>query len=365
MPARRVLLHAAAVLVVLAAALPVAGCAIPTAAVRTPTGQSVIRYQGWPGTVLWQELADDLGYFHKIQLKWVGSTTSGPQDIQSVATGHVDEGQAFNGAVVKLVGAKAKVRSVVTYYGADAVEPNTGYVVLAESPIHGPRDLVGKSIAVNTMGAHCEMVLREWLSRQGVSVQEASGLTEVVIPPVSQETALRNHQVDVAALTGGYLIAAERRGGLRRIFSDQSLFGPFGYGTQVFRAGYIHANPDVLKDYVQGAARAIIWAQTHSAPEVRAKFLDIMRRRHRAESTEALQYYLSSTVPAKGGVIHPQEFGVWIDRLVRTGVLKAGQVNAADVYTNEFNPYALTGDAARSRRRRCSGGTARLRGMQR
>jgi ABC-type nitrate/sulfonate/bicarbonate transport system substrate-binding protein len=340
MPERRAVLHAAAVLVVLAAALPVAGCAIPTAAVRNAAGKPVIRYQGWPGTVLWQELADNLGYFHKIQLKWVGSTTSGPQDIQSVATNQVDVGQAFNGAVVKLVGAKAKVESVVTFYGADAVEANTAYVVLADSPIRGPRDLIGKSIALNTMGAHSEMVLHEWLSRQGVSEQEDAGLTEVVIPPVSQETALRNHQVDVAALADGYLIAAERRGGLRRVFSDQSLFGPFGYGSQAFRKGYIHANPDVLKDYVQGVAWAIVWAQTHSAAEVRAKFLDIIHGRHRAESAEAVQYYLSSTVPAKGGVMLPQEFQVWIDRLVRTGALKAGQVKAGDVYTNEFNPYA-------------------------
>lgn len=340
MSARRVALHAAASLVILAAAFPVASCAIPTAVVRNAAGKPVIRYQGWPGTVLWQELADDLGYFHEIQLKWVGSTTSGPQDIQSVATDQVDVGQAFNGAVAKLVGARAKVESVVTYYGADEVEPNTAYVVLADSPIRGPSELIGKSIALNTMGAHSEMVLREWLSRQGVSEHAAAGLTEVVIPPVSQETALRNHQVDAAAISGGYLIAAERRGGLRRIFSDQSLFGPFGYGTQVFRRGYIRANPDVLKDYVQGVARALVWAQTRSATEVRAKFLDIIRRRHRAESTEALQYYLSSTVPAKGGVMHPQEFQVWIDRLVRTGVLKAGQVEATDVYTNEFNPYA-------------------------
>jgi ABC-type nitrate/sulfonate/bicarbonate transport system substrate-binding protein len=337
---RCVALHAAVILAVVATALPIAGCAIPTAAVRTAAGNPVIRYQGWPGTVLWQELADDLGYFHKVELKWVGSTTSGPQDIQSVATDQVDVGQSFNGAVVKLVGANAKVQSVVTYYGADAVEPNTGYVVLVDSPIRGARDVIGKSIALNTMGAHSEMVLREWLSRQGVSEQEATGLTEVVIPPVSQETALRNHQVDVAAINGGYLIAAERRGGLRRIFSDQSLFGPFGYGTQVFRRGYIHANPDVLKDYVQGVARALVWAQTHSASEVRAKFRDIICRRRRAESTEALQYYLSSTIPAKGGVMSPQEFQVWIDRLVRTGVLKAGQVKATDVYTNEFNPYA-------------------------
>ncbi|MGL6234061.1 MAG: ABC transporter substrate-binding protein [Segniliparus sp.] len=337
---RRALLRACAGLALLAAALPLTSCTIPTAAVRGADGKAVIRYQGWPGTVLWQELAADLGYFQKVSIQWVGSTTSGPQDIQSVATDQVDVGQAFDGAVVKLVAAKAKVQSVITYYGADAAMPNTAYVVLDDSPIREPRDLVGKSIALNTLGAHSEMVLREWLFRQGISEGEAGKLTEVVVPPVSQETALRNHQVQVAALSGGFLIAAEKRGGLRRVFSDQSLFGPFGYGVQVFRKGYIQANQDVLKDYVQGVARALAWAQARTPDEVRAKFLDIIHRRHRAESTEAVQYYLSSTVPAQGGVMRSREFQVWIDRLVRTGKLAPGQVKAEDAYTNEFNPYS-------------------------
>ncbi|EFV13764.2 ABC transporter substrate-binding protein [Segniliparus rugosus] len=336
---RRAALRALAGLALVAAAPLAASCAIPTSAVRDAEGKAVIRYQGWPGTVLWQELAEDLGYFHKVKLQWVGSTTSGPQDIQSVATDQVDVGQAFDGAVVKLVAAKAKVQSVITYYGADQVEPNTAYVVLDDSPIRDSKDLIGKSVALNTMGAHSEMVLREWLFRQGVPEQEAGKLTEVVVPPVSQETALRNRQVDAAALSGGFLIAAERRGGLRRVFSDQSLFGPFGYGSQVFRKGYIQANPDVLKDYVQGVARALVWAQSRAPEEVRAKFLDIIRRRHRAESVEAVQYYMTSTVPAKGGVMRDAEFQVWIDRLVRTGKLSPGQVRAEDAYTNEFNPY--------------------------
>lgn len=337
---RRALLRARTGLALLAAALSATSCAIPTAAVLDHDGKAVIRYQGWPGTVLWEELAADLGYFQKIVLHWAGSTTSGPQDIQSVATDQVDVGQAFDGAVVKLVAAKAKVQSVITYYGADEAMPNTAYVVLDDSPIRRPRDLIGKSIALNTLGAHSEMVLREWLFRQGVSEAEAGKLTEVVVPPVSQEAALRNHQVDLAALSGGYLIAAEKRGGLRRVFSDQSLFGPFGYGVQVFRKGYIRANPAVLKDYVQGVARALAWAQARAPEEVRAKFLDIIRRRRRAESTEAVQYYLSSTVPQRGGVMRGEEFQVWIDRLVRTGKLAPGQVRAEDAYTNEFNPYS-------------------------
>ncbi|WP_239472484.1 hypothetical protein [Streptomyces sp. NEAU-S7GS2] len=61
-----------------------------------------LRYQGWAGSVILPELAEDLGFLDDVKLKWVGNTISGPQDIQSAATGQVDFGGAFNGAVVKL-----------------------------------------------------------------------------------------------------------------------------------------------------------------------------------------------------------------------------------------------------------------------
>ncbi|MEU9484108.1 hypothetical protein AB0D83_10635 [Streptomyces decoyicus] len=61
-----------------------------------------LRYQGWAGSVILPELAQDLGFLEDVKLKWVGNTISGPQDIQSAATGQVDFGGAFNGAVVKL-----------------------------------------------------------------------------------------------------------------------------------------------------------------------------------------------------------------------------------------------------------------------
>src|SRR5438045_4101250 len=62
-----------------------------------------LRYQGFVGTVTFPELAEDLGYLAPIQLKYVGNTTGGPQDVQSVVTGDTDFGGAFNGAVIKLI----------------------------------------------------------------------------------------------------------------------------------------------------------------------------------------------------------------------------------------------------------------------
>src|SRR5581483_7123409 len=103
-----------------------------------------LRYQGWTDQVLLPELADALGFFHKrVKLKWVGNTISGPQDIQSAATGQTDFGGAFAGAVAKLITAGAPITAVVNYYGYDS-KTFTGFYVADDSSIHSAKDLVGK-----------------------------------------------------------------------------------------------------------------------------------------------------------------------------------------------------------------------------
>src|SRR6202012_3892615 len=130
--------------------------------------QTEIRYQGWAGQVTFVELADDLGYLAPLKLKWVGNTISGPQDIQTVVTGDTDIGGAFYGAIIKLIAARAPVKAVIGYYGSDA-ETYYGYYVKEDSPIRTAHDLIGKKVAVNTLGAHLEFVLREYLARNGLS----------------------------------------------------------------------------------------------------------------------------------------------------------------------------------------------------
>ena len=63
--------------------LVLTACGSSGESARTEDGKTVVRYQGWAGEVRFQELAEELGYYQKIKLDWVGNTTSGPQDIQS------------------------------------------------------------------------------------------------------------------------------------------------------------------------------------------------------------------------------------------------------------------------------------------
>ncbi|NRQ39234.1 ABC transporter substrate-binding protein [Nonomuraea sp. NN258] len=322
--------------IVLTATL-LAGCGTARGAAGTEVKE--LRYQGNAGLVTYPELAEELGYLGDVKLKWVGNTTSGPQDIQSAATGQTDFGGAFNGAVVKLKAANAPIKAVIGYYGADRRNFN-GYYVTADSPIRTARDLIGKKIGVNTLGAHHEAVIKEYLKRAGLTPEEIRQVQLVVIPPVNTEQALRQGQLDVGTLGGVLKDKALERGGLRPLFTDVELFGPFTAGTVVLREDFIARNPGTTRTFVTAFAKAVHWAQTRPRAEVVATFERIIAKRGRNESAETVRYWQSTGIAGRGGVIAEPEFGTWIDWLEREGELEPGRIKAADLYTNAFNPYA-------------------------
>jgi len=313
--------------------------AAPTSTASDGPEQLELRYQGFTGQVTYPELAEDLGLLAPIKLNYVGNTISGPQDIQSVVTGDTDYGGAFNGAVIKLIAAKAPIKAVIGYYGTDE---NTwaGYYVLDDSPIKGPRDLIGKKVAVNTLGAHVEFVLREYLTRGGLSKAEIDQVTLVVVPPVSGEQALRQKQVEVATLQSVLRDKALSRGGLRLLFSDYELFGKFTAGSYVFTEAFLRDKPRTVKKFVGATAQAIEWARSHTREEVIARYTAIIGKRHRQEDASAIPFWRSTGIAFPGGVIHDSELQVWLDWLVKSGQLPAGKLQLRDLYTNQFNPFA-------------------------
>lgn len=304
-----------------------------------------VRYQGWVGQVLFPELAEDLGYLAPLKLKWVGNTISGPQDIQTVVTGDIDIGGAFYGAIIKLIAAKAPIKAVLGYYGSDD-HTWQGYFVKDDSPIRNARDLIGKRVAVNTLGAHLEFVLREYLARGGLTPEEAKKVTLVVVPPVTGEQALRQGQVELTTLGGVLRDKALERGGIRKLFSDKDLFGNFTGGAYVMREKFIRDNPNASRKLIEGTAKAIEWARTTPPDEVRARFEKIIAVRKRNEDASTIKYWQSTGVANQGGRIVDDELQIWVDWLVKDGVLKPGQLKASDLYTNELNPYRSTAATA-------------------
>lgn len=306
-----------------------------------------LRYQGWAGQVTLPELAEDLGYLEDVKLKWVGNTISGPQDIQSAATGQVDFGGAFNGAVVKLAANNAPIKAVISYYGSDK-DAYSGYYVLEDSPLRSARDLLGKKVGMNTLGAHSEAMLDIYLQRGGLSRADIGKVEPLVVPPVNTEQTLRQKQIDVAVLGGILRDKALATGGIRPLFTDYQLLGAFSAGTYVMTDRFLKQNPDTARIFVTAVGRAIEWSRSTPHEEVIARMTDIAKKRRRNEDTAPLKYWRSYGVAEKAGLITGKELQLWIDWLADRGDIKKDQVTLSDLYTNEFNRNQKSSSATKS-----------------
>ncbi len=328
-----------------AAAVLVAGCGAGGSSGESgadASGVTTLRYQGWNNQVTLPELADHLGFFGgKIKLDWVGNTISGPQDVQSAATGQTDFGGAFGGAVAKLVSSGADIRAVINYYGGDDRDYGA-YYVPKDSPIKSAKDLVGKKVAVNTLGGQNEADVFNQLRKEGLSPEEIKQVQLVTLPPPNQEDALRKGQVDAAGLSGQFKQRADAAGGLRVLWDEHQQYGPFNGGPYVFRNDFIKKNPDAVRAFVNGVGKAIQWARLTPRDEVIAVQTKIIEARHRPnENTDTLKYWLTPGVPSYYGYIQYSDFRLWEDWLKSTGAIK--ELPPADkLFTNEFNDNATT-----------------------
>ncbi|WP_420878227.1 ABC transporter substrate-binding protein [Streptomyces sporangiiformans] len=322
-------------------------CGTSAGATAGKSQTKTLRYQGWAGQVTLPELAEDLGYLEDVKLEWVGNTISGPQDIQSAATGQTDFGGAFNGAVVKLAANNAPIKAVISYYGADKYAYN-GFYVLEGSPVRSPEDLIGKKIGMNTLGAHSEAMLDIYLQRGGLSQAQIGKAEPLVVPPVNTEQSLRQKQIDVAVLGGILRDKALETGGIRALFTDYELLGAFSAGTYVMTDRFLEQNPDTARVFTTAVGRAIDWSRSTPREEVVARMTEIVKKRGRNEDTAPLKYWRSFGVAERSGRITGKELQLWIDWLVERGDIKKDQVKLSDLYTNEFNGNKKSPSASKS-----------------
>jgi ABC-type nitrate/sulfonate/bicarbonate transport system substrate-binding protein len=301
---------------------------------------TTIRYQAGAGTISPLEIADALGYLGDLQINSVGDVTGGPESIQAVATGQADISSiAFDGSIVKAIAAGANVKAVIGAYGSNQLSYAALYT-LDGSPIKSAKDLVGKKIGVNTLGANEEAFIKLWLKKEGLSANEIGGVQFVVIPPVNAEEALREEQLDGVVLGGALAELAISHGGVTAVAKDIDVLGDYTGNSLVMNNDFIAANPKTTATLVAGLAKAVAWLQTTPRAEVIKVAEKVAAERGRPEDKESLKFWKSQGVANRGGVIGPKEFTTWIKLQEEEGELQSGQVTPADAYTNQFNPYS-------------------------
>lgn len=161
-----------------------------------------------------------------------------------------------------------------------------------------------------------------------------------MLPPVSAEQALRNGQIDIAVFSGILEKRALKTGGVRPVFKDIELYGPFTAGSYSMRKDFIAQHPDAAKTFVSGVARAQEWLHHTPKEQIVARMENIIDKRQRNETKVLIPYYTGTGVHALGGVQKTQDFEPWVNALVQEQKLKPNQLNVNTLYSNEFNPYA-------------------------
>lgn len=287
-----------------------------------------LRYLTEHGGVSAHELARELGYFDNtgITFENVGYAGGGPESLFALASGSVDIGSAATPAVINSI---ASGNDFVAAYPTNGINDETQSIfhTLEDSPIKSVKDLAGKTIAVNTLGAHLDYTVREALRQAGLP-QNSANL--VVVPGPQLEQVLRSGQVDVSAF--GYWQttfegAAAAKGGLRPVFDDTDVLGDIVGGFTVLRRDWVEAHPQAANDFVKQAARAHDYARANpdETRKIIAKLLEA-----RGDNPEVAQYFAGYGV-REGGLPVERDVQFWIDILEREGVLSKNQLSASDI----------------------------------
>lgn len=294
-----------------------------------------IRYLASQGGLSAHELAAELGYFDGtgITLENVGYAQGGPASLVALAGGSVELGSAATAAVLNSIAAG---NDFVAAYPSNGIndEAQSIFYVLEDSPIKTVEDIVGKTIAVNTLGAHLDYVVREALHQKGLPKDSAN---LIVVPGPQLEQVLRSGQVDVSAF--GYWQttftgAALQNGGLRAVFDDTDVLGEIAGGFIVLRRDWIEAHPKEAKAFVEGSVKALDYAR-ENPEETKAIFARVLAER--GENAEVAQFFAGYGV-REGGLPVKRDIQFWIDVLERQGTVEKGKLVAKDI-------LYLTGDS--------------------
>jgi ABC-type nitrate/sulfonate/bicarbonate transport system substrate-binding protein len=282
-----------------------------------------LRYLASHGSVSAHELAEKLGYFDGlgIKLENVGFSSGGPESLFALASGDLDVGGAATPAVLNAVSSGNDFVAAYPNVGINDTVRSIFYV-REDSPIKTAKDIVGATIAVNTLGAHLDYAIRETL-RQLDLPPDAVNL--VVVPGPQLEQTLRSGQVDIAAF--GYWQTtfegvARNNGGLRPVFEDIDFLGEIAGGFAVLRRDFVEAHPKAARDFAEQSSRAADWFRENpeKGREILAEILN-----ERGENPDLAQYFAGYGLRI-GGQAAPRDIQFWIDVLVRDGAIAEGAV---------------------------------------
>jgi len=151
--------------------------------------------------------------------------------------------------------------------GTTAADNWQNILVKGSSSIQGPKDLAGKTIAVNALKGVGEVVIKAALQKSGV---DPNSVKLLALPFPAMRTALNNGQVDAIWTPEPFLSQAISIDGARSVMAPGPVLGNyFPNGGYAALHDWIAKNPGLAKRFATAMDQSLEYAQTHP-DEIRA-----------------------------------------------------------------------------------------------
>ena len=259
--------------------LGVAAVAVVTAALAVFGGSSASAQSGRAMTevrvltlpianALPMQLGMDKGFFAQQGIE-IRKTTlqSGNDVVLGMANNNGDV--AYAGFVPMMIGSTTNVP--LTLIAASEVEGTSNadnwqnILVKGSSSIRTPKDLAGKTVAVNALKGVGEIMIRAAFEKLKIAPPR---LTAIPFP--SMRTALNNGQVDAIWVPEPFLSQGLNLDGDRIVMAPGPILGRyFPIGGYAVKPSWKSANPQLAQKFRTAINRSLIYAQSHPA-EIRA-----------------------------------------------------------------------------------------------
>jgi NitT/TauT family transport system substrate-binding protein len=263
------------------------------------------------------KVTDDRGLFKEkgITIKYVQAAPSGAAQIAQILNGQLDAGA---GAYTAAITAASNNLPVVITNAQDSdheADGETAFATLVAkgSGITSFKQLVGKSVAVNSLQGNWEVSLKEAVAKDG---GDPAKVKLVAIPFADQITALKSGRVDAISTLQPFIAQLKAQG--FQSIGDPQAIGFDGKEDSVVDVMFVgkkfaDANEGLLKGFVETMAEGNAWCNAH--PEEMRKAI--------ADFTKAPQEVVDATpLPRYTEKLGPTTTDDWSKLLVKYGILK-------------------------------------------
>ncbi len=190
------------------------------------------------------------------------------QTVTALLSGQVQFAATHVGAAAKLRSDRAPIRVVAAGAIYDPRKPTAALVSARGKTITRPRDLVGRTVALDGPFTIADLAMREWLRKNGV---DSGRVSFTYLPFQDMLAPLAEGRVDAAVVPEPYRTIALQQG-------SKQVADPFVAVCErtcqlTFWIARADVDPDTVARFRNAIQRAAVWANDDANDEVSGKIL--------------------------------------------------------------------------------------------